>query len=429
MTGWRQQFRVRRSFLILCLLVLAGGWLFSGQVGKAARKFRQGSLIAREIPAPPKNLSGRLTWQDGIPILELWGNAESAGYAQGWLLADEILALFDGYILDRSILPEPGMFDGMLRPGAMKMMDWPFAARAELTAMYRGMVDRLGADQVQSRTLARPIVVEDLMTVNAFADFHGVACSSFSAWGRMTPDGRTVTGRNLDFPKTDAMERRQLVVVRRGEGARHGWVGVSWPGLIGVYTAMSDVGVTMLMHDAPGLPRTASDGFTPRSLILREALESAGPESYLADIRDVFAKRRVMVGNNIHVSGSRSTAGSPAGVFEYDGNGRENGVQLRQVDQGSAAPADFLATTNHMRCRREPQACERYSTLANAFTAGKAIDVSAAFLMLDAVSRRDTLHSVVCLPDKCEMLVRIPALTDAPVPFKVRDWLKRADKQ
>jgi hypothetical protein len=308
----------------------------------------------------------------------------------------------------------------------MRVMDWPADVRAELTAMHRGMVDRLGAGKVRSKILARPIVIEDLMTVNAFADFHCEMCSSFSAWGGLTPDGNTITGRNLDFPKTDAMERRQIVLVRRGAGARRGWVGLSWPGLVGVYTSMNDAGVTMLMHDAPGLPRSASDGFTARSLILREALESAGPESFLEDVRAVFAKRRVLVGNNIHVSGPRTRSTIPAGVFEYDGNVRDGGVELRQKDRNGAAAREFLATTNQMRCRREPGGCERYRTLTGSLAAGRSIDVRKAFGMLAEVRRDDTLHSVICLPDAAEMHVRAAAVSDSPVVFKIREWLNRA---
>ena len=120
MKGWRQQFHVRPGFLALCIVVLLGGWLSSGQVGKAARKSSRGSLIRREIPSPPKALSGRLSWHENLPVLELWGDHAAAGYAHGWLLAADIVALFDGYVLDRSILPEPAAFDGMLRPSAMR---------------------------------------------------------------------------------------------------------------------------------------------------------------------------------------------------------------------------------------------------------------------------------------------------------------------
>lgn len=417
--------RVRRSVLALCAAGLLGAWVFSGQIGKAARKGGRGSLIARETPTPPKELSGKLSWHEELPVLELWGDSESAGYAHGWLLAADIVALFDGYVLDKAILPDAAVFDGMLRPSAMRVMDWPAEVRAEVAAIHRGMLDRLGAERVHSAVLGRAIVLEDLLTVNAFADFHCVMCSSFSAWGALTEGGRTITGRNLDFPKTEAMERRQVVIVRRGAGGRRGWVGVSWPGLIGVYTAMNDAGVTMLLHDAPGLPRSGSNGFTARSLILREALESAEPESFLSDVRRVFEKRRVMVGNNIHVSGPRNGGAAPAGVFEYDGNSRDGGVLLRQTDRDGAAARDFLATTNQMRCRQAPGQCERYRTLADALESKAKVDATAVFRMLDAVRRDDTLHSVACLPDSGEMQVQIAAVAAKPVVFRVREWLNR----
>jgi hypothetical protein len=426
MSGWRSQLRVRSTILGLCAAALLAGWLASGQIGKAARKGDRGSLIAREATAPPKQLSGRLSWHDDLPVLELWGDPEAAGYAHGWLLAADIVALFDGYVLDKAILPDPAVFDGMLRPSAMRVLVWPTEVRAEITALHRGMVDRLGSERVRSTILGRAIVVEDLLTVNAFADFHCVMCSSFSAWGAMTESGQTITGRNLDFPKTEVMERRQVVIARRGEAGRHGWIGVSWPGLIGVYTAMNDAGVTILMHDAPGLPRSGTDAFTARSLILREALEDAGSQHFLADVRRVLEKRRVMVGNNIHVSGPRNGADVPAGVFEYDGNARDGGVWLRQADQSAVAARDFLVATNQMRCRQPPGQCERYRTLSDSLESTARVDSAAAFRMLNAVRQDDTLHSVVCLPDAGEIRVQIPALTTKLVDFRVREWLNRA---
>ncbi|RMF85721.1 MAG: hypothetical protein D6744_01000, partial [Planctomycetota bacterium] len=246
-----------------------------------------------DAPAPPRPLSGALSEYGGLRVLELWGSPADAGYAHGYLLADDMVALFDEYILDERILPNTATYEAMLIPNVGRLYDWPEPAMIELRAMLRGVRDRLGEDACYSEKLGRTLRLEDLMVANTMADWFGYLCSSFSAWGTLTTDGETLTARNLDFPFTDSMIHAQIVMVRINPAGRHSWIGVTWPGLIGVYTGFSDAGITMLMHDANGLPASHSLGFTPRSLTTREALETAGPRSFLEDVAHVMRTRRV----------------------------------------------------------------------------------------------------------------------------------------
>jgi hypothetical protein len=289
------------------------------------------------------------------------------------------------------------------------------------------MRDRLGPGGVRSRILDRELTVEDLMAANALADWFGMLCSTFSAWGPLTADGQTLTARNLDFPSTSIMERLQLVVIRRGDAGRRSWIGVSWPGLIGVYTAMSDAGVTMLMHDAAGLPPSEPVGFTPRALILREALESAAAANFVEDVRTVFRKRRVLVGNNIHVSGPLGDGRPPAVVFEYDANAREGGVTTRTAAASGTAVTTALWCTNHLRLRRPPRECWRYGRLDEQLTrmgeAGRQLDPEAALELIRSVKQDMTLHSACFIPHRKTMYVLVPAVRDKIVAFKLDEWL------
>jgi hypothetical protein len=389
----------------------------------------------------PANLCGRLATYDGLRVLELWGTPEEAGFAHGWLLAQDIVSLFDQYILDPSILRGPAVYETVLIPAVRRQFVWDPAYERELGAMCAGIVARLGRDGVRSEKLGRELGIADLMAANALADWHGVFCSSFSAWDGLTQNGQTITARNLDFPSTPPMASSQLVLVYRADERRAGWVGVSWPGLIGVYTAMNAHGVTMLMHDAAGLPASETDGFTPRSLILREALESARPGSYLDDVERVFAARRVMVGNNIHVSGPRGRTDPaalspngppPAAVFEFDANRRGDGV-TRRVPNADDADGQVLCCTNHMCDRvdrappRRSSSWDRFNTLNDAITRMRAerrtLDPAGALQVIGLVRRRDTLHTVVLQPDCRSVRVIIPAIHERVVEFHVAEWL------
>jgi len=374
---------------------------------------------------PVQPLCGRVTQHEGLTALELWGTPEQAGYAHGYLLAEEIIRLFDGYVLDKRIVPSPQLYEALLVPAVRRQFVWSAAHEGELEALARGMQERIGAENLRSEVLERELKIEDLMVANALADWFGMMCSTFSAWGSLTINRQTITARNLDFPSTRIMERAQLVVIYRGNAQSHSWVGVSWPGMIGIYTGMNSAGVAMLMHDAAGLPPSEVAGFTPRALILREALEAARAEHFAEDVRRVFQSRHVLVGNNIHVSGPLLDGRAPAVAFEYDGNARDAGVSVRTVETGGTA----LWCTNHMRLRRPPGECWRYKELTEQLGRlaedGRKLDATLALELIRRVGQDTTLHSVCFVPHKKTMYVSIPAINDRVVELKLDEWLKR----
>ncbi len=379
--------------------------------------------------APSEPLCGRLSKHEGLRVLELWGTPAQAGYAHGYLLAEEIVRLFDGYVLDKRIVPGPQLYEALLVPAVRRQFVWSPAHEGELEALARGIRDRIGAENLRSEVLDRELKIEDLLVANALADWFGMMCSTFSAWGPLTADGQTITARNLDFPSTDTMRQAQLVVVYRGDGKRLPWIGVSWPGMIGVYTGMNSAGVTMLVHDAAGLPPSEVTGFTPRALVLREALEQATARDFIEQVQRVFQSRRVLVGNNIHVSGPRLDGRPPAAVFEYDGNARNAGVTTRLPDP-SADGIGVLWNTNHLRLRRPPRECWRYEELGEQLgrraSSGQKLDPTAALALISRVRQDTTLHSVCFVPHKKTMCVSIPAVNDRVVELNLNKWLERS---
>ena len=218
-------------------------------------------------------------------------------------------------------------------------------------------------------------------------------------------------------------------MVYHGDGKIRPWAGVTWVGTIGVYTGMNADGITMLMHDSDGLPASRSVGFTPRSLVLREALEAASRDTFASDVQDVFRKRRVMVGNNIHVSGPRRDGAPPAVVFEYDANERADGVTPRLPEHNPDALTDALWCTNHMclrvaatqgRGRRYQHLRQRLKDMT---ASGEKLDVAGAMRLLYEVRQKvPTLHSVVCEPARHIIHVHIPVFSKEVVTFRLDDW-------
>lgn len=390
-------------------------------------------LVVVLAPAPageppvPVEVHGRLSHHGGLPVLEVWGSPAQAGFAHGYLLAGELVALFDETVLSPQIGAAAETYEQVLRPTVQRLFRWDPRHEAELEGILRGVQARLGPDGARSRRLDRPLTVLDLKVVNTLADWRGVLCSSFSAWGDLTAAGQTITARNLDYASTPALRRGQLVLVHRGDGVRQPWVGLTWPGLIGVYTAMNRAGVTMAMHDSNGLPPSEPMGLTPRSLALRSALEAAGEETWPADVAAALGAHRVLVGNNVHVSGRRAPDRPVARVFEYDGGAADQGVTPRGPDADTAVPPSALICTNHMRVRRDPIECRRYAVLEQRLNEVAAhqekLDVTGAFAVIRLAAQDTTIHTVVFTPRDRSLYIVAPPLATEPVRLPVGELL------
>lgn len=390
--------------------------------------FGLAAAVRPAVAATP--VAGRLNEADGLQVLELWGDPSEAGYAHGYLMAEKIVTLFDEFVLDDRAGVPAKMYASVLQPSVRRLFVWTPEQEAELAGLLRGMQDRLGADRVRSAKLDRPLDIDDLKAVNALSDWRGALCSTFSVWGSRTADGQTITGRNLDYFSTTGMARSQLIIVRRGDAQHRGWAAVSWPAVIGVLTAMNADGVSIALHDTRGLAATEAGGFTPRALALRAALERAGPNSFIDDVRGVFESLRVFPGNNVHLSGPAGSGHDAAAVFEYDGNSAGHGVSLRRPDPNTPELADAIVCTNHMRLRMEPTACRRYASLVEQL-GGLAkrratLDADGALEMIRSVANKTTLHSVVFLPARHTMLIHVPAVQERAVRFELDKWLAPA---
>lgn len=409
---------MRHTGIVLGLLLLLS-------LGLPPGRAETRPLVTYEPVPDYPGLTGRLGRCEQLRILELWGTRQQAGFTHGYLLASEIIDLIDGYVLDENIIGDPATYNTLLAANVQRMFTWSDDDVAELQAMLNGARARLG-DDFRSAKLDRPLELRDLMVVNTIADWFGFLCSSLSVWGELSDDGQLRTGRNLDFPNTPIMAKGQLVLFYQAD--QKNWAGVSWPGLIGVYTGFSADGVTMLMHDSNGRAAIRSNGFVPRSLILRRALVAARPDHFLADVTTVFRRNPVMVGNNIHVSGPGDP---PAGVFEYDGSAEGDGVTLRLATDNAEHLRSAIWCTNHMRSRRAPDPGWRFPRLTrkvnHAAKYDDPISRERLFVLMEEVRQEMTLHTVVFEPRQRVMHVRIPVMQEKPVRFQLDQWWRKTE--
>ncbi|MFQ5411503.1 MAG: C45 family autoproteolytic acyltransferase/hydrolase, partial [Phycisphaerae bacterium] len=369
-----------------------------------------GKPTARATAPDAVAVKGLLSEIEGVRVLRVWGTPHERGYAHGYHMARDILALFEGYLKGESNGGKAAAYQ-MASMMVSRIMKIEPRYEQELRGMREGIEARLDGETTVS-ALKRKLNYTDLVAINCIPDSSRLGCSSFAAWGRLTKEGHTLAGRNLDWIRIDALEDNQIILCHLREPGNKsvaGWVSVTWPGLIGCLTGMNERGVTVSMHDAPSDPPEVPAGFTPRAFALRDAIEAAHSSTTIAerDILKVLRHRRVAVGNIVSVttpfmperSGVSQTG--PALAIEYDGvTSRSGGVTLRSSTI-SWAPARtrnrgcirlmggemFQICTNHYRQRGAAVSCDRYKTikrrLGSLESAGKMLDVEGAWKILD----------------------------------------------
>lgn len=383
-----------------------------------AASFSFASLAAAAGPDNSTGVQGEIVHVDGVRVVRVWGDARERGFAQGFLLAQDVIDLIDGYLAAEAISGGPRRYEAMAQR-LDHLMTVPSQFLLEIEGMLAGIEKRLDGETTIPR-LGRKLTRMDLVAINCVPDSVGFGCSSFAAWGNRTKNGHTIVGRNLDWHAIDSLRNSHVVIANiPAEGAKDAaWISVTWPGMIGCLTGMNEHGVTLAMHDAyVGTTRDAV-GLTPRGFALRLAIEAARAASAEADVLGVLQTHRVLVGNIVPVSGPMSGSAAPSMVFEYDGATKNSkGVTVRHFTgngNDGANADDYLIATNHFRERDAAEACNRYETLSQKFEVTKhdpTVTISRAWKLLKKVSMSGgglvTYQSVVFEPNAKRMHVSL----------------------
>jgi hypothetical protein len=397
--------------------------------------------VALAGPASKDRVSGEIREVEGVRVLRIWGSPRERGYAHGYLLGSDIIKLLDGYLGDERISGGPQRYEASLqRIGAMMKIERRYVE--EMRGLYEGVVAKLG-DKATIQALARPIRYEDVVAMNCIPDSTRMGCSSFAAWGDLTKRGATLSGRNLDWHRIPALSGSGIAIayVSR-QKTEKSWVSITWPGYVGCLTGMNADGITLSMHDVPAGPPSVPGGFTPRGLILREAIESAtgdGPRA-MKKIGGVLEKRVTCVGNNIPVSSPfKDARHPPSGVFEFDGDvENQHGFELVVPKIEGGGDKFFQVCTNHYCERARPSACDRFQKMLQRLRSlkrdGKTMDVKQAWEVLRSVAFRngplETYYSVIFEPNARRMNVAFgsggkPAPDCTPVTLDLAELLAR----
>lgn len=334
---------------------------------------------------------GRLETVEGTPVLHLTGpTVEERGFAEGYLLADPILACFREFALGHVVADRPLLWDLLIRPGVAARFTFTEEERRWAAAVVLGMDVAREGDLALGKP-DRDLDADDILACAAIPDLAGFLCSSLAVWGDASTEGALRVGRNLDYPSTPAIERHSMVEVHHPLGERAGWVGVGWPGSLGCLTGLSDRGLYVAIHDVMSGEPKARGKATPRSIGLEHLLTdlTPGPDT-AAEAAALLREHRFVMGGNAMVAWrSADGAARGAAVLELGTDPDvEGGITLRMPPDG----ASWIACSNDFRERggRRPR-CRRYRTLAEG-ARGTALDAAALWKLVDDAGMSITLY-------------------------------------
>jgi hypothetical protein len=327
-------------------------------------------LVSAAPPAARPEVCGRLTTENGVHVLRLWGTPTQRGYAHGYLMAENVIGCIDTDLKRLFGAGAKGVV-AMATPLAEKAFAFSADETAELEAMLAGIRARLAPEKRVVALLGREITLTDLKLLNTLGDWYALGCSSAALWGEKTRDGTPTVLRNFDFPglATMTMPHHVRIVAPTGDEASHrGWVGISHPGGIGALTAMNQDGVFVSIHDVhvrPGMQDLMQQN-VPRLIAMKRLMQQLGPKGACEKARDLFATWPTLYGNNILIATPKPGDGLCAGVLEYDTReDKHGGVDLRGPDAVGGTDGKkhrFVVCSNHHRMRAAGK-CGRYDRL------------------------------------------------------------------
>ena len=122
-----------------------------------------------------------------------------------------------------------------------------------------------------------------------------LGCTSFSAWGSKTADGKMLSGRNFDFNFGDEFAENVIVkFIKPEKGIPFGFI--TWGGMIGVVSGMNMEGLSVTINAGKShLPTSSS---TPVTIVARDILQYASniEEAYaIAEKHQVFVSESFLI--------------------------------------------------------------------------------------------------------------------------------------
>lgn len=281
-----------------------------------------------EIVSQKLNRSG-----DGYTVIRLWGSDYEMGYAQGALLAEDILS-----IVRLARVTQGSSYERI--KAEIAKTSWGDPAIEE---EIRGLVAGIKSVKPKSK-----VTVEDIKVINTYGDWaaSGPLCRSHSCWGSRVSDSTVaLSSRRLDYATPEILPNLHHVIAIREPKNGKRWVNFAFAGYVAVFTALDEDGTMVSLHDF----HSYGDPATGRKVMTRSA-----------------AARYLMTADSLPVKSAKIVhelekrlrsydfwTGSFINYFRADGHGavftgnQSRGLYKTRKPQKSYFDGEVLVTTNN----------------------------------------------------------------------------------
>ncbi|MCK4790388.1 MAG: choice-of-anchor J domain-containing protein [Desulfobacteraceae bacterium] len=379
-----------------------------------SEQFYIDDITLPNMTSQPTICNGRLRTK-GPPsqkYLQVWGSHYGMGYAHGYLLGEEIMAMAIRYVVGTSgQMYTPIQWESIVLPYFRLKYFVPQKYEDEAQGMYDGTIAK-GVDLFHPE-MGRDITPEDILCVNAVDE---MGCSGFSGWGQSTIADDTLQGglviaRNgdgLPGPYASGTNENAIIAYSPDAPDEQEFVSISSAGQLGCHTAVNRNGVGLCNdfgnhHDTTSIPPSS---LVPNGLSRRHAIEIIDPDSNgINDIYDIaytIDHSTVRKARDIHLFSPYDAAHPiPAAILEIN----NVGDSLRFVSDNHLSPhpinSDWnIAVTNHERVLYPPISCWRYQRIADSLNHDFHLTTRRAINIIHSVNQgTNTLRSMVFRPN------------------------------
>jgi hypothetical protein len=383
----------------------------------------------------PLEVNGRVEVRGEHRILHLWGTHYEMGFANAYLMADEIMHLINNYV--GTMIP-PALYP-LARPVFEPLLTVPEPYLSE----FRGLLDGLRASGVDTyiRDFRKHPDLFDVIIINAMADLGGMfnfGCSSTLAWGPATMADPFVRGgmllcRDMDWTDPNAVLQNEsiLITYEPSDPNLQPWVSVGFPGYIGCLSGMNESGLAIVQHvgNDAHLPTYWAEPGVPINITLRKAIET---RDYDGDgkvgIGDVYNcvrdhPRVASVEIPVAVPCDPARPGDCAAVIEA----RFNDLDLRTSAHNNPYLGEYvLAATNHHRKLSIPVPCRRYSIIERMLLENPQVDTDLIWAIETAARQSTTLHTMTFRPNTRDFILAL-ARDGEVAPFRPQQYYRWSD--
>lgn len=354
-------------------------------------------------------VNGELTTYDQKKVLKVWGSHFERGYAQGYLLAGEIMEVWQDYYWTWVCYSDATYYTSLVNYYYNHfLMD--ARMQDEALGIYMGM--QASGQNTFLTSLNRDLHMEDILLMNSVMDMVSLreqregyeelrlGCASLSSWGSATAqdpflEGGAVITRFLDWTPNSALIANPLLVVHfPSEADEIAWANFTFPGFIGAITGISLQGNFASINMGNDHYASSPMFLTPILFDLRRALEFYDADSNgIQNPLDLYA----IISNGTHLSGTIIHTLGKVNNEAYSRVIETNysGTNQRAYNQYGNLPLMNLAATNHFRHGGSAVCCGRYANLQDSLYTNPHISAKRQWTVLSGAAGMDDNLSAV----------------------------------